>query len=150
MRGHCAPEVLGIDGAYPTMEDHVKHFDVFKGRGVALVASAAVLALAAGGSGAVAASLITSADIKDKAVKKVDLAENSVVSSKVKDGTLKLKDVGGATERTMDGEITLKLGFLLKPLAMIGEQVIKAEGLKILDGEAPVLQKFVTEVLRQG
>jgi hypothetical protein len=76
------------------MEDPVKHSDVFKGRGVALVASAAVLALAAGGSGAVAASLITSADIKDKAVKKVDLAENSVVSSKVKDGTLKLKDLG--------------------------------------------------------
>ena len=72
----------------------MKHSDVFKGRGVALVASAAVLALAAGGSGAVAASLITSADIKDKAVKKVDLAENSVVSSKVKDGTLKLKDLG--------------------------------------------------------
>ena len=72
----------------------MKQSDVFKGRGVALVASAAVLALAAGGSGAVAASLITSADIKDKAVKKVDLAENSVVSSKVKDGTLKLKDLG--------------------------------------------------------
>ncbi|MGQ0507240.1 MAG: hypothetical protein ACT4TC_18195 [Myxococcaceae bacterium] len=68
----------------------------------------------------------------------------------VNTGTLRLKDVGGATERAMDGEISLKLPFLLKPLAMIGEQVIKAEGLKILDAEAPVLQRFVTEVLRAG
>jgi hypothetical protein len=76
------------------MEDPVKQFDMFKGRGVALVASAAVLALAAGGGGAVAASLITSADIKDKTIKKVDLDESSVVSTKVKDGTLKMKDLG--------------------------------------------------------
>ena len=69
------------------------HFAIFKSRGVALVASAAVLALVAGAGGAVAGSLITSADIKDKTIKKVDLAKNSVVTKKVKNGTLKLKDL---------------------------------------------------------
>ena len=50
----------------------------------------------------------------------------------------------------MDGEISLKLPFLMKPLAMIGEQVIKGEGMKILDGEVPVLNRFIAEVLRKG
>ncbi len=54
---------------------------------------AGILVLAAGGGGAVAGSLITSKDIQDKSIKKVDLAKNSVVSTKVKDGTLKLKDL---------------------------------------------------------
>ena len=49
--------------------------------------------LAPGGGGAVAGSLITSKDIKDKSIKKVDLAKNSVVSTKVEDGSLKLKDL---------------------------------------------------------
>ena len=68
----------------------------------------------------------------------------------VNTGTLRLRDVGGATERTMDGEISLKLPFLMKPLAVIGEKVIQSEGLKILDGEAPVLNRFITDVLRKG
>jgi hypothetical protein len=68
----------------------------------------------------------------------------------VNTGTLRLRDVGGATERTMDGEISLKLGMLMKPLAMIGEKVIQSEGLKILEGEAPVLNRFIAEVLRKG
>ena len=72
------------------------HFAIFKSRGVALVASAAVLALVAGAGGAVAGSLITSADIKDKTIKKVDLAKNAVVTKKVKNGTLKLKDLNEA------------------------------------------------------
>jgi hypothetical protein len=37
---------------------------------------------------------------------------------------------------------------LLKPLAMIGERIIQAEGLKILDGEVAVLNRFIAEVLR--
>ena len=36
--------------------------------------------------GAVAGSNITSADIKDKAIKKADLAKNAVGSAKVKNG----------------------------------------------------------------
>lgn len=75
---------------------------------------------------------------------------NTISKMLVNTGTLKLKDIGGATERTMDGEISLKLPLLMKPLAMIGEKVIQSEGLKILDGEAPVLNRFITEVLRKG
>jgi hypothetical protein len=69
----------------------------------------------------------------------------------VNTGVLRLRDAGGGqTERTMDGEISLKLPFLMKPLAMIGEQVIKSEGMKILDGELPVLNRFIAEVIRKG
>jgi hypothetical protein len=68
----------------------------------------------------------------------------------VNTGTMRLRDIGGTTERTMDGEISLKLPLLMKPLAMIGEKVIQAEGLKILEGEAPVLNRFIAEVLRKG
>ena len=75
---------------------------------------------------------------------------NTISKMLVNTGTLRLRDIGGATERTMDGEISLKLPLLMKPLAMIGEKVIQSEGLKILDGEAPVLNRFITEVLRKG
>lgn len=75
---------------------------------------------------------------------------NSISKMLVNTGTLRLRDAGGgATERTMDGEISLKLPFLMKPLAVIGEKVIQSEGLKILDGEAPVLNRFIAEVLRK-
>ncbi len=43
----------------------------------------------------------------------------------------------------------MQLPFLLKPLAMIAERLIHAEGLKILDAEAPVLNRYVAE-LRAG
>jgi len=75
---------------------------------------------------------------------------NTISKMLVNTGTLKLRDIGGATERTMDGEISLKLPLLMKPLAMIGEKVIQSEGLKILDGETPVLNRFIAEVLRKG
>lgn len=64
----------------------------------------------------------------------------------VNTGTLRLRPSGGRTERTLDGEIRLQLPFLLKPLAMIGERLIQAEGLKILDAEAPVLNRYLGEV----
>lgn len=64
-------------------------------------------------------------------------------------GTLTLKDLGGGkTERTLEGEISLKLPFLLKLIAPIAEAVIHREGLKILDAEAPVMNRFIAEVLR--
>lgn len=69
----------------------------------------------------------------------------------VNTGTLRLRALSPTqTERLMEGEISLKLPFLLKPLAMIGEQVIRHEGLKILDGEVPVLERWVREHLRGG
>jgi hypothetical protein len=66
----------------------------------------------------------------------------------INSGVLRLRSAGQATERTLDGEIKLSLPFLLKPLAMIGERIIHAEGLKILDGEVPVLNRFIAEVIR--
>ncbi|WP_224369300.1 DUF2505 domain-containing protein [Hyalangium versicolor] len=88
--------------------------------------------------------------------KKKELSFNNVPTSNaiskmlVNSGTLRLRQVGGETERTMDGEISLKLPFLMKMLAPIGEKIIQSEGLKILDGEAPVLNRFIAEVLRKG
>lgn len=74
---------------------------------------------------------------------------NAISHMLVNTGTLRLRDAGGGqTERTMDGEISLKLPFLLKPLALIGERIIQSEGLKILEAEAPVLNRFISEVLR--
>jgi hypothetical protein len=67
----------------------------------------------------------------------------------VNTGTLRLKDSGGRCERTMEGEIKLALPFFLKPLAMVGERIIQAEGLKILDAEAGVMNRFLRDVLRQ-
>lgn len=68
----------------------------------------------------------------------------------VNTGVLRLRDLGnGQTERTLDGEISLKLPFLMKPLALIGEKVIQSEGLKILDNEVPVLNRFIAEVIRK-
>jgi hypothetical protein len=74
---------------------------------------------------------------------------NSISKMLVNSGTLRLRDMGATTERSMDGEISLKLPFLMKPLALIGEKIIQSEGLKILDGEAPVLTRFIAEVLRK-
>jgi hypothetical protein len=74
---------------------------------------------------------------------------SSISRMLVNTGTLRLRGSGGRTERTLDGEIKLQLPFLLKPLAMIGERLIHSEGLKILDAEAPVLNRFMAE-LRAG
>lgn len=63
-------------------------------------------------------------------------------------GTLRFRDVGGQCERTFEGEIALRLPFFLKPIALIGEAVIHREGLKILDAEAVVMNRFLGEVLR--
>jgi hypothetical protein len=67
----------------------------------------------------------------------------------VNTGTLRLRPSSGRTERTLEGEIKLQLPFLLKPLAVIGERLIHAEGLKILDAEAPVLDRYLA-TLRAG
>lgn len=74
---------------------------------------------------------------------------NKISSMLVNTGSLRFKDVGnGQTERIAEGEIGLKLPFLLKLLAPVGEAVIQREGLKILDAEVPVLNRFIAEVVR--
>jgi hypothetical protein len=70
---------------------------------------------------------------------------HSISRMLVNTGTLRLRASGGRTERTMEGEIKLLLPFLLKPLAIIGERLIHSEGLKILDAEAPVLNRYLAE-----
>ncbi|MBX7099554.1 MAG: DUF2505 domain-containing protein [Myxococcaceae bacterium] len=89
----------------------------------------------------------------DKAKKQLKFTNvptsNKISSMLVNTGTLSLRDAGNnQTERVMEGEIGLKLPFLLKMLAPIGEAIIQREGLKILDGELPVLNRFIAEVLR--
>ena len=74
---------------------------------------------------------------------------NSISSMLVNTGVLKLRDAGGGqTERQMSGEINIKVPFLLKPLGMVAEKIIQAEGVKLLDADHPVLQRFVNEVVR--
>lgn len=76
-------------------------FSSSRSRGVIVLAAAAVLAVGAG-SGAVAGSLITGKDIKNKSIEAEDLAGGSVNSTKVENGSLKLKD--------LDSEVTDTLG----------------------------------------
>lgn len=72
-----------------------------RSRGVVVLAAAAMLAVGAG-SGAVAGSLITGKDIKNKSIEAKDLARGSVTTTKVKNGSLTLKD--------LNSEVTAKLG----------------------------------------
>jgi hypothetical protein len=54
-------------------------------RNLVLVAGAATLAVVFAGGGAVAASLITSADIKDQTIRSVDIHANAVGKSEIRD-----------------------------------------------------------------
>ncbi len=72
----------------------------------------------------------------------------SISNMLVNTGTIRLRDVGGQTERTVSGDINIKVPFLLKPLAVIAEKIIQSEGTKILDGDVPVLNRFIAEKLR--
>lgn len=74
---------------------------------------------------------------------------NAISKMLVNTGVLRLKDKGGRTERTMDGEIKLNVPFFLKPLAMIAEKMIQNEGLKILDAELSVMNRYIKEVVRK-
>jgi hypothetical protein len=73
---------------------------------------------------------------------------NAISRMLVNTGTLRLREAAGATELSMAGEINIKVPFILKPLALIAEKIIQQEGLKILDGNVPVLNRFVGEVVR--
>ena len=63
-------------------------------------------------------------------------------------GTLRLRPSGQRCERTVEGDIKISLPFFLKPLAVLGERLIQGEGLKILEAEVPVLNRFIREHLR--
>jgi hypothetical protein len=81
-------------------------FTVARSRGVVVLAAAAMLAVGAG-SGAVAGSLLTGDDIKNRSIEGVDLATGSVNSAKVENGSLQLKD--------LDAEVTDAIGATGKP-----------------------------------
>ncbi len=72
----------------------------------------------------------------------------SISNMLVNTGTLRLRESGGMTERTVSGDIHIKVPFLLKPLAVIAEKIIQGEGIKILDGDVAVLNRFIAEKLR--
>ncbi len=73
---------------------------------------------------------------------------NGISKMLISTGTLKLVAAGQETDRIMEGEVGLKLPFIMKPLALIGERVISSEGIKLLDAEVPVVTRFIREVLR--
>ncbi len=62
----------------------------------------------------------------------------------VNKGTMILREVGGKTERTIEGTLEIVgLNFLLKPLAAIAERIIYSEAQKILDAEARCVTQFI-------
>jgi hypothetical protein len=91
-------------------------------------------------------------DKRNKEMTFANVPTNGKISNLlVNTGKLRLRDAGnGQTERTVEGELSVKLPFLMKPLAVIAEKIIQAEGIKILDGEAPVLSRFISDVLRKS
>jgi hypothetical protein len=66
---------------------------VARSRALAVVAGA-LLIVGLGATGGVAATLITSADIKNESVRAVDLAPGAVGSGEVADGSVKARDLG--------------------------------------------------------
>ena len=61
-------------------------------------------------------------------------------------GTITIKDMGGGkTERVIAGDLKLDLPFLIKMLAPIGEAIIHSEAVKLLDGEAAVMRRWLAD-----
>jgi hypothetical protein len=71
-------------------------------RVLAVTVGAAVL-VAASTFGAVAAKLVTSADIKDQTIKKIDIKKGGVGGSEVKDESLKVKDLSDDARAKLKG-----------------------------------------------
>lgn len=75
---------------------------------------------------------------------------NAISNMLVNTGVLRIRDAGGGqSERTMAGEINIKVPFLMKPLGLIAEKIIQHEGVKLLESEIPALHRFVTQVIRK-
>jgi len=63
-------------------------------------------------------------------------------------GEFRFAPLGNQTERIVVGTLSLRLPKQLRFLAPVGEFLIRREGLKILSGEIPVMERFAKEVLR--
>src|SRR5262245_18387303 len=70
---------------------------------VTAVAIGAAVIVSASSFGAVAAKLVTSADIKDQTIKKVDIKKGGVGGSEVKDKSLKVKDLSTDAQAKLKG-----------------------------------------------
>ena len=86
----------------------------------------------------------------DRAAKRVtfkNIAEHpKIVKHLENGGTISFREVGGRTERTMSGELkVVGLPFLLKPLAMIAEQLIYSNAQNLLNEEARVFTDFLKQ-----
>jgi len=63
----------------------------------------------------------------------------------VNQGTVTLRAISATrTERVTSGELKLALPLLLRPLAAIGERIIHAEAVKLLDEEARVMTEWLS------
>jgi hypothetical protein len=102
-------------------------FTQVRGRSLAVVAAATVLALAAGG-GAVAGSLITSKNIQDKTIRGVDIHKNAIKTQKVKDGSLRLSDLNKKALATINKPADLsKVTALETKVAALESRIAKLE-----------------------
>lgn len=84
----------------------------------------------------------------DKAGKRLtfkNIAEHPKVNKHLENsGTFTFRDIGGRTERTISGELkVVGLSFLLKPLALVAEQIIYSEAQKLLNEEAAAFSQFL-------
>jgi hypothetical protein len=78
--------------------------EIVHSRTGAVVAGAAVLVTIGGVGGAVAAAKITSSDIKNQTIKKIDIGANAVGSSELVNGSIAPRDLSDAAKRGMKGE----------------------------------------------
>lgn len=86
----------------------------------------------------------------DKAAKTIsfrNVGEHAKVKQHLENqGTFRFRDVGGRTERTISGQLKIvNLSFLLKPLALIAEQLIYTNAEKLLNEEAAVFGQFLKQ-----
>jgi hypothetical protein len=84
----------------------------------------------------------------DRAAKKLsfkNIGEHPKVKKHLENsGSFTFRDLGGRTERTISGELKVtNLSFLLKPLAMIAEQLIYSNAQSLLNEEARVFSEFL-------
>lgn len=87
----------------------------FNSRAGIVLGATTILALSAG-SGAVAAGLVTSADIKDETIRAQDIRDGAIISSKINDG--------GVKEQDLDPNISSKLGYTGAQWSIVDRNVI--------------------------
>jgi hypothetical protein len=68
----------------------------------------------------------------------------TIAQALVNQGTIRLESITPSrTRRVTEGEIVLKLPFLLKPFAVLAERLIYTEAGKLLDAEAKAFEQWI-------